>query len=80
MSHGDEPKKKDAPRWAADEPTAMWDGSSLEEQGLDASKKPAAPPAQTAPPQRAGLSWPLTIGIAIAVAFAVYFVVRALRG
>ena len=82
MSQGDDRKTKDAPRWAADEPTAMWDGSSIDVANAPKSTEKAATEPAPAPPAapRSGLSWPLTIAVAVAVAVAVYFVVRALRG
>ena len=77
---------------AADEPTAMWDEDSLREAGLDlgarSSSRPRSRGTGTDPglsrmPRRqasGGLSWTLTILLALALGAAVFFAVRALRG
>lgn len=46
--------ERDAPRWAADEPTAMWDDSLLKESGYDALAEHRAeqPRAETGPATR----------------------------
>lgn len=47
----DERDEPSAPRWAADEPTAMWDDSLLKESGYDAlaEHRAAEPRAETGP-------------------------------
>ena len=101
------------PRWAADEPTAMWDESSLKEAGYEklAEHRAVAPRGESGPATRrevggdagdrvevsreltgghraqpgpsksagSSISWVLTIGIAVALGVAVYFLVRFLR-
>jgi hypothetical protein len=70
----------------ADDPTAVWDGDSLAAAGFDVKTgkftEPTAAarsiaPAKAAP--RRGLSWPLTIALAIVVGLAVYFAVALLK-
>lgn len=71
----------------ADDPTAVWDGDALASAGFDVkSGKMIEPkPAKTAredtprPPPRRGLSWPVTIILAIVVGLAVYFAVLLLK-
>ncbi|MBX3273040.1 MAG: hypothetical protein KF729_22445 [Sandaracinaceae bacterium] len=105
---------EEAMRWAAEEPTAMWDESFLEREGFDALLKDRAAnpreetgpatvegaggksrtgsveissevtgghPAVSAPRKRrsGGLSWALTLVVAITLGFAVYALVRLLR-
>ncbi len=79
---------------AADDPTAMWDESSLRELGIGSDDGPSAPAtsasSQGGPsvqvslsnrPQKAQarLSWMVTIGIALVLGVGVFFVVRMLR-
>jgi len=78
---------------AADLPTAVWDEDSLRAAGVelpspeegDAPRGAAPPQVQTVPetdaprPARRELSWPITIGLALVLGGAVYFLVRFLR-
>jgi len=76
---------------AADAPTAVWDEESLRAAGVEMPAQEEAKQG-TAPPQietvsdtggmgrrAGGLSWPLTIALAVGLGLAVYFLVRFLR-
>lgn len=115
MSSNDEKEPgggPESPRWAADEPTAMWDESSLKDAGYDqlAEHREKTPRAESGPATgrgvggdreqgvyvsreltgghaaqgapkavTSGISWALTVGIAIALGVAVYFLITFLR-
>jgi hypothetical protein len=108
--HDDDPA---SPRWAADEPTAMWDDSLMRDAGYtdlakDRSEKPRGEsgpatergvggdeaarvrvspeltgghPAVSAPPAKKppGLSWVITVVLAVGLGVAVYVAIRLLR-
>lgn len=42
MSTDPDTSDEEAPRWAADEPTAMWDESMLRDAGFEADAQPSA--------------------------------------
>jgi hypothetical protein len=71
----------------ADDPTAVWDGDALASAGFDVKSgkmiepKPAPSRSEDTPkpPPRRGLSWPVTIILAIVVGLAVYFAVLLLK-
>jgi hypothetical protein len=101
-----------APRWAAEEPTAMWSDHALRDQGYEdlAEHRKVEPRQETGPatrldvggtansrvelgseltgghpalkPRRArkgGVSWAVTIALAVGLSVTVFFLVRFLR-
>lgn len=112
-AEGEDVSSGEAMRWAAEEPTAMWDESMLHDEGFDAlvNDRASNPREETGPAttqgvggadaskvkvsasatgghpavagkrtkKQGGLSWTLTIVLAIGLAFAVYVLVSYLR-